>query len=84
MEFTFCVETRKTHFLGDQTTLDWIKRLFIFNAYFRFRHASVTNGAVVAESRGSIHGSSSFVLGEAAQYRTQGRRRSLTEKKEEK
>lgn len=62
--------------------LNWIKkRLFIFNAYFRFRHASVTNGAVVAESGGSIHGSSSFVLGEAAQYRTQGRRRSLKREK---
>lgn len=46
---------------------------YTFNAYFRFRHASVTNGAVVAESGGSIHGSSPFVLGEAAQYRTQGR-----------
>lgn len=67
--FPYIIEKEK-HFLERIE-----KGIFIFNAYFRFRHASVTNGAVVAESGGSIHGSSPFVLGEAAQYRTQGRRR---------
>lgn len=45
------------------------------NVYFRFRHASITNGAFVAESGRSIHGSSSSVLGEAAQHRIEGRYR---------
>lgn len=40
--------------------------------YFCFRHASITDGAFVAESGRSIHGSSASVLGEAAQYRTEG------------
>lgn len=68
--FPYIIQKKKKTFLERIE-----KGIFTFNAYFRFRHASVTNGAVVAESGGSIHGSSPFVLGEAAQYRTQGRHR---------
>lgn len=46
---------------------------YFVNVYFCFRHASITDGAFVAESGRSIHGSSASVLGEAAQYRTEGR-----------
>lgn len=78
-EGIFCRET--CTFVASTMPRRIKRRLFIFNAYFRFRHASVTDGAVVAESGGSIHGSSIFVLGEAAQYRTQGRRRLLRKRK---
>lgn len=53
-------------------TLDDIEFFHSANVYFCFRHASITDGAFVAESGRSIHGSSSSVLGEAAQYRIEG------------
>lgn len=59
-------------------TLDDIGFFHSVNVYFCCRHASITDGAFVAESGRSIHGSSSSVLGEAAQYRTEGERRRST------
>lgn len=54
------------------TLLGHIGFFHFVNVYFCFRHASITDGAF-AESGRSIHGSSAPVLGEAAQYRTEGR-----------
>lgn len=59
------------------TLLGHIGFFHFVNVYFCFRHASITDGAFVAESGRSIHGSSASVLGEAAQYRTEGRIRLL-------
>jgi len=59
--------------IGITDTSGHIGFFYFVNVYFCFRHASITDGAFVAESGRSIHRSSASVLGKATQYRTEGR-----------
>jgi len=71
--------SRSYRLTSPNALLGHIEFFHFVNVYFCFRHASITDGAFVAESGRSIHGSSASVLGEAAQYRTEGRIRLLQE-----